>query len=179
MPVRLNLGCGPRAAPGWINSDILRLPGVDVSCDLREGLPLRSSTIDYAVAMHVLQDLAWSDTRPALLELNRVLKTGGVLRLGLPDLERAMRAYLDRDAQYFYVPDEDAKSVGAKLITQITWYGSVRTPFVFEFIEELLMHAGFERITRCPYKQTASVYPDIVQLDNRVRETLFVEASKV
>ncbi len=178
MPVRLNLGCGPRAAPGWINSDILRLPGVDLSCDIRQGLPLRGSTIDCAVAMRVLQDLAWADTRPALAELNRVLKSGGVLRLGLPDLERAMRAYLDRDADYFYVPDEDASSIGAKLIIQITWYGSVRTPFVFEFIEELLMQNGFERITRCRYKQTASLYPDIVQLDNRVRETLFVEASK-
>jgi len=101
-----------------------------------------------------------------------------VLRLGLPDLVRALEAYRRGDRNYFYVPDDDAKSIGAKLVTQIIWYGSVRTPFVFDFIEELLLRAGFENTTRCQYRQTATRYADIVQLDNRQRETLFVEADK-
>jgi SAM-dependent methyltransferase len=128
--------------------------------------------------MHVLQDLPWLDIPRALGELHRVLRPAGVLRLGLPDLERALQAYQRGDRGYFYVPDDDAKSIGAKLVTQIIWYGSVRTPFVFDFIEELLQRAGFARTMRCEYRQTASGYPEIVQFDNRPRETLFVEAEK-
>ena len=36
--------------------------------------------------------------------------------------------------------------------------------------------AGFDRIDRCAYRRTASPHADIVELDNRERESLFVEA---
>jgi SAM-dependent methyltransferase len=178
MTMRLNCGCGPKAAAGWLNCDLICAPGIDVRCDIRAGLPFASNSIGYAVAMHVLQDLPWAEIAPALAELNRVLRPGGILRLGLPDLERALAAYQRGDPAYFHVPDADAKSLGGKLVTQMIWYGSVRTPFVFDFIEELLLGADFLQVARCAYQQTQSVYPDIVALDNRPRETLFVEAGK-
>ena len=139
---------------------------------------MEAEYFEYIVAMHMLQDLPYPDVLPTLCELRRVLKRGGILRLGLPDLDRAIAAYLRRDHRYFYIPDEDAASAGSKLITQLVWYGSVRTPFTYEFIEEWLQKAGFRDVTRCAFKQTHSAYTDIVQLDNRERETLFVEAQK-
>ena len=48
------------------------------------------------------------------------------------------------------VPDEDAKSLGAKLITQLIWYGYSRTLFTSEFIEEMLIKAGFSRVVHLP-----------------------------
>lgn len=175
---RLNLGCGPRPPAGWINADIKPADGVQLVGDILDGLALDDASIAYAVAIHFLQDLPWPDIPKALSELKRVLKPGGVLRLALPDLDRAIDAYRRRDKGYFYVPDEDARSVGAKLVTQIIWYGSVLTPFTFDFAEELLHDAGFSAVCRCPFKQTASSHPDIVSLDNRERESLFVEARR-
>jgi SAM-dependent methyltransferase len=175
-PTRLNWGCGPQPAPGWINADIRAYDGVDLCGDIRDGLALADHAIDYAVAIHVLQDLAWPDIPGALRELRRVLKPGAVLRLALPDLDRAIDAYRRGDAAYFYVPDADAQAIGAKLVTQIIWYGSVRTPFTFDFAAELLGQAGFGDVTRCAFRQTASPFPDIVSLDNRERESLFIEA---
>jgi predicted SAM-dependent methyltransferase len=128
--------------------------------------------------MHMLQDLSYPDIPIVLQELKRVLVPGGVLRLGLPDLDKAIRAYLAGDHDYFHVPDCDARAIGTKLITQIIWYGSVRTPLTFDCVAELLTREGFRRIRRCRYGQTANAYPDIVQLDNRPRESLFVEATK-
>jgi hypothetical protein len=58
------------------------------------------------------------------------------------------------------------------------WYGSVRTPFTYDFIDEWLRRAGFRDVTRCAFKQTHSVHADIVALDNRERESLFVEAER-
>jgi predicted SAM-dependent methyltransferase len=174
---RLNCGCGPTPVPGWINADIRAHAGVDVCADLVKGLPLASGSFDCIVAIHVLQDIAWPDLPAAVSELRRVLKPGAVLRLGLPDLDRAIDAYQRKDPDYFYVPDSDARTVGAKLITQIIWYGSVRTPFNFEFAHELLSNAGFSRVQQCAFRETASAHPDIVTLDNRPRESLFVEAT--
>src|SRR5581483_7505354 len=76
-PRRLHWGCGPKAAPGWINSDALDLPGVDVVGDIRRGLPIPSESVRYASSIHALQDLPFLDVAPALRELHRVLEPGG------------------------------------------------------------------------------------------------------
>jgi hypothetical protein len=47
-----------------------------------------------------------------------------------------------------------------------------------DFVEELLARAGFSSVQRCGYRQTASPWPDIVELDNRERESLFMEGVK-
>jgi SAM-dependent methyltransferase len=175
---RLNWGCGPTPPSGWINADRLCAPGVTLCGDIRDGLALPENSVDYAVAIHALQDLPYLDIVPALRELRRVLRPAGVLRLGLPDLERAIEAWLRHDTTYFYIPDAEARTLGGKLIVQAIWYGSTRTPFTWDFFHELATKAGFRQLTRCKFRSTESAWPEIVDLDNRERETLFVEAVK-
>jgi len=175
---RLNWGCGTEPPDGWINCDIKEGAGIDISCDIREGLPLETASLDYAVSIHALPELPHPDVEPALVELRRVLKPGGVLRLGLPDLEKAMHAYRNGDAGYFLIPDDDARSLGGKLIIQMTWYGYSRSMYTFDFTEELLYRAGFRRVVRCQYRETVSQHPGVTALDNRKRESFFVDAFK-
>jgi SAM-dependent methyltransferase len=175
---RLNWGCGSEPEGGWINSDVKEAPGIDISCDILQGLPLESESIDYIASIHALPELPYPSLEPALVELRRVLKPGGVLRLSLPDIEKAIRAYLDGDAAYFLVPDEDMRSIGGKMIVQLTWYGYSRSMFTFDFIEELLYRAGYQRVAQCGYRETSSEFEGIVELDNRERESFFVEAFK-
>ena len=175
---RLNWGCGGHTLPGWINSDVKDGPGIDLSCDIAAGLPLDADSIDYAVSIHALPEVSYDRIVPVLTELKRVLNPGGVLRLGLPDLIKGIRAYERGDRDYFLIPDDDARRIGAKLVLQLIWYGYSRTLFTHEFIEEMLEKAGFVRITPCAYQQTNSPHPEIIDLDNREPETLFVEAVK-
>jgi SAM-dependent methyltransferase len=177
-PNRLNWGCGPMARPGWINADRLANPGVDLPGDIRDGLPLADASVDYAVAMHALQELPYGDLEPALRELRRVITPGGVLRIGVPDLDRAIAAYVAGEREYFDVPDADAACIGAKLVVATVGYGAVRTPFTFDFAAELLDRAGFRDVVRCELGRTTSTFEDIVALDDRKRETLFVEARR-
>lgn len=175
---RLNWGCGPDPPCGWINADRLRAPNITLSGDIRDGLALPDDSVDYAVSIHGLQDLPYLDVVPALRELRRVLRPGGVLRVALPDLERAIEAWLRGDAAYFYIPDDETRTIGGKLIVQAIWYGSSRTPFTWDFFHELATKAEFRSVTRCKFRHTDSPWPHIVELDNRERESLFAEAVK-
>jgi SAM-dependent methyltransferase len=140
-------------------------------------LPLADESFDYAVSIHALPMISYPDLVPVLQELRRMLKHGGVLRLGLPDLESAINAFQRRDRDYFLVPDEEVRSDGGKFIVHLLWYGYSLTLFTADFVEELLWKAGYREVRHCAYKQTFSTYgPGILELDNREAESLFVEA---
>jgi SAM-dependent methyltransferase len=175
---RLNWGCGPNPIRGWINSDQKVGPGIDLSCDIRDGLPLESDSIDYIVSIHAMPEVPYPDLLPVLRELRRVLKPNGTLRLSLPDLDKGIQAYLRQDRDYFLIPDDEVSSVGGKLIVQLIWYGYSRTLFTYDFIEELLHKAGFRSVRPCRYQETSSLHTEIVELDNRERESFFVESIK-
>jgi predicted SAM-dependent methyltransferase len=178
LPRRLNWGCGNDVRAGWLNSDLLACSGTDLPADIRYGLPLRESCLDYIFSSHALQMLPYAGLVPALRELRRVLRPGGVLRMGLPDFDHAIAAYQSGDAAYFYVPDADAMTVGGKLSVQLTWYGSSLTLLNFEYTRELLYRAGFADVRASSFGSTSSEFAEIVALDNRERESFFVEAWK-
>lgn len=173
---RLNWGSGTAGQPGWINADIRDGPGVDIACDILDGLPLENASIEYAVSVHALQEIPLDKLVPVLSELRRVLVGGGALRLVLPDLMKGVDAYRRGDAAYFLVPDEDARTIGAKFVTHVLWYGYSRTVFVYDFVEELLLRAGFSAVHEVAFRETTTGRDGILELDNREAESLFVEA---
>ena len=178
MTRRLNWGCGPITPYGWVNSDIVAHPGVNVVADIQKGLPLADGEFDYVVSIHALPEIPFRGQAQVLAELRRVLRPGGVLRLGLPDMDKAIRAYTAKDVDYFLIPDEHAESLAGKMIAQLTWYGVSRCMFTVEFAGELLSRAGFRLIVPCRFRQTASEFPGIVELDDRELESFFIEAIK-
>ena len=173
---RLNWGCGRHVAPGWVNCDIKQGPWIDVSCDIRDGLPMPDASFEYAVSIHALQEIPHFDLVPVLSELKRVLAPGGVLRLCLPDFEKGLSAYAARDGSYFLVPDQEARTLSGKLMVQLLWYGWSRSLFTHEYVEELLLRAGFNAVRRCSFKTTSCAFAEITELDNRGAESMFVEA---
>jgi len=174
---RLNWGCGERAEPGWVNSDLKEGDGI-VTADIRRGLPFKANWFDYIVSVHALPELAYSDLLPALRELHRIVKRGGTVRLALPDLEKGIEAYQRGDRSYFQIPDDEMQTLGGKLVVQLVWYGYSRTIFVPDFVDELLFKAGFCAVDRVEFGETRSGYPDIASLDNRRLESFFVEGRK-
>lgn len=175
---RLNWGCGSHVAPGWINSDIKDGAGVDLVADIRQGLPLATGSMDYLVSIHALPEFSYPEQVPVLEELRRVLKPSGVLRLGLPDLRKGIDAYLGGDESYFQIDEDAARTPGGRFIVHMLWHGYSRTLFTADFAGELLEKAGFANVRECPFGETASDFDEITGLDNRPRESLFVEAER-
>lgn len=90
----LNLGCGRRRHPDWTNADLVPA-GPDVrAVDVRRPLPFAAGTFTAAYASHVLEHLVPAEAAGLVRELARVLVSGGIVRLVVPDLEGVVRGYL-------------------------------------------------------------------------------------
>jgi SAM-dependent methyltransferase len=91
----LNLGCGSRFHPDFINIDAVSTSPCVKAHDLLKGIPFSDDSFDVVYHSHLLEHLSREHAREFLRECHRVLKTGGVIRIAVPDLEQIARGYLD------------------------------------------------------------------------------------
>ena len=98
--MRLNLGCGRDIRAGFINLDLVSLPGVDVAYDLDQGfLPFKDSQFDEVYCRHVLEHLEAFST--VMEDLVRILRPGGILKVEAPHCSGPM-AYSDPTHRRFF-----------------------------------------------------------------------------
>lgn len=90
-PVLLNLGCGSRKLPGFINIDME--PGADLQVDLTQGLPFEDGSVQGIVSEHFIEHISQAEALRLLRECRRVLAPGGVLRIATPDLDAIVQAF--------------------------------------------------------------------------------------
>ena len=91
----LNLGCGSRMHPLWTNVDFnVTAPGI-IAHDLRLPLPFETDSFHAVYHSHALEHLDRHDGEQLIEECWRVLAPHGVLRVVVPDVERACRCYLE------------------------------------------------------------------------------------
>lgn len=95
----LNCGCGQRFHQNWINIDYVSHEQNILAYDLRQGIPFSDQSFDVVYHSHFLEHLTKSEGVLFVQECFRVLKTGGVLRVVVPDLEQIVRSYLFAFAQ--------------------------------------------------------------------------------
>ncbi|SEG66244.1 methyltransferase domain-containing protein [Paenibacillus sp. UNC499MF] len=80
--MKIDLGCGLRKHPGYIGIDKEPLPGVDLQCDLNEGIPLGSDTVDFVMASRSLEYVP--DLMNVMKEIYRVCRHKAVVCLLAP-----------------------------------------------------------------------------------------------
>jgi predicted SAM-dependent methyltransferase len=92
--MKLHLGCGSKAIPGWVNVDI-QSGGCDVQDDITvlNSIPDNSAEIIYS--SHVLEHTSRHTWKNVLALWTRKLVPGGVLRIAVPNFEAAAEWYAD------------------------------------------------------------------------------------
>jgi SAM-dependent methyltransferase len=92
----INLGCGGRFHPDWVNADIAPRDPSILQCDLNRKLPFADNDFDVVYHSNVLEHVRCCDALPFIRECYRILKPGGILRVATPDLERICKLYLEK-----------------------------------------------------------------------------------
>ncbi len=95
--VRLNLGCGDKILPGYVNVDVVESragKSPDVLCDLHDLSCFKNDHADEIMAIHVVEHFWRWEIEDILREWLRVLKPGGTMILECPNLLSACEALL-------------------------------------------------------------------------------------
>jgi predicted SAM-dependent methyltransferase len=95
-PYRVNLGCGARFDPSWVNIDIVSTGESVIAHDLSRGIPLPDESAEIVYHSHVLEHIPREEAGEFLSECFRVLQPGGTIRVAVPDLETICRIYLEK-----------------------------------------------------------------------------------
>ncbi|HZG38660.1 MAG TPA: methyltransferase domain-containing protein [Nodosilinea sp.] len=90
----LNLGCGTRFHPDWVNLDSIAHSPDIIKHNLQKGIPFDDASFDVVYHSHVLEHFSQAAGQQFIHECYRVLRPQGILRVVVPDLEQIARTYL-------------------------------------------------------------------------------------
>lgn len=216
----LHVGCGPITPDGWVNLDAswnllaARVPGVRrvlrsvglISataaahawsgniryCNITRGFPFADGAAAVIYASHVLEHIPRRDAQAFMREANRVLQTGGVLRLVVPDLLHYARLYLKQKEQngaepnaandfmnhLLVHPDHGPEPLPLKFYRAYLDTLSHKWMYDAESLGQLFTDAGFREIA--PRGYLDSRIPQIAEVEraNRFEDGICVEAVK-
>ncbi|MEK3834522.1 methyltransferase domain-containing protein [Paenibacillus sp. FSL R7-0128] len=68
--MRIDIGCGPGKESGYLGIDRTQYPGVDIVCDICEGIPLPDNTAEFVMASRVMPYV--NDLFAAMSEIYRI-----------------------------------------------------------------------------------------------------------
>jgi predicted SAM-dependent methyltransferase len=91
--LKLHLGCGEVKLDGWANVDLVGAGAADFIWDLRESLPFPAGSVNAIFHEHLLEHLTYWQGASLFGECRRLLRPGGILRVGVPDFGHYARDY--------------------------------------------------------------------------------------
>jgi predicted SAM-dependent methyltransferase len=91
--VLLNLGSGYVTHPSFINIDALPARHIHYIQNVDNLRPFADQSVDLIYVSHCLEHISYHRVDEVLAEWYRVLKPGGVLRLGVPDFDALLSVY--------------------------------------------------------------------------------------
>ena len=134
---------------------------IDVWADLRNPLPFHNDTVDVFYSYHVIEHLPERVLSFHFSEMIRCLKPNGVVRIGAPHGDNAIRKFLEGDYSWFPDWPESRKSMGGRFNSFIFCRGEHHNIITRSFLEDLLSTSGFHRILTCN-PRTETAHPGVI-----------------
>jgi predicted SAM-dependent methyltransferase len=147
-PIKLDI-CGGEFpyGNGFLNVDIRPLPNVDIVADVAKGLNFADHIVDEILSCGTLEHFYIPTVLEILKEMWRVLKPGGKLTVGVPNLKAILYAYQqgEMDFQLFnqYVYGSVQKDVNPYNVHRSLWDA--------ERMINAMTKAGFTNVAEQPY----------------------------
>ena len=186
----VNLGCGEQGRPGWINVDACAWPTVNCVWDCRKNLPFPNNSVKGIFCEHFFEHLHYKEEVPYFLaECYRVLKSGGVMRIIVPDAGKYLEAYcqegweelsqlrrLDSELTDFF--NGEKYQTKMEVINEIFRQGfEHKYAYDYATLELILSQAGFSTVQR---QEFAKSFMEEFSIDYEMRacESIYVEGVK-
>lgn len=163
--------------------------------DARYSIPIADGAVSAIYSSHLLEHLDREVAQNLLLDCYRVLKSGGVLRVVVPDMYLISKSYVsivDRLADKQLGPADRVDFLAGKIpasdvssaVAGEYYDPDPRRQRLFGHrwmydrwsIRAALQRAGFQQVRECSYRE--GLTPDLDQLDCRPANSLHVEAIK-
>ncbi|MBF0472824.1 MAG: methyltransferase domain-containing protein [Nitrospirae bacterium] len=192
--IKLNIG-GGKGHPqvdGWKVVDIRN--HADIVVDIsRNPLPFEDNSVSAIFTSHTLEHIIPQRLPHVLTEFYRVMdKQNSILRIIVPDTQKAIKAYLERDHAFFNTSDvtliDPDAPIGGKLAS---WLYSTRLDkttgeladmlghvncFDVEYMIFILRKIGFKKVYESQYQKSNLAELRGKAWDRHPMESIFVEA---
>lgn len=181
----MNLCCGTQRVPGWLGVDVAG--DAELVLDLSHvDLPFPDASLDAIACMSAINYFPHRRGAELAREIFRVLRSGGVCRIGVQDMKALAERYVRNDTGFFFQKLQDGRdrfegsTIGDKFAAWFYGYavGAYRCEYFYDFesLAHLFREAGFGVVERKAYRE--SRIAEVDQLDNRADQMFFLEAVK-
>ena len=156
------------------NTNILWADGI-------KRIPENDSSVDVIYSCHMVEHLEKLDVASFFKEARRILKSGGIIRLAVPNIKYQVDNYLkDGDADKFiestHLTRKKPKTIIAKIKYLIIGDRNHQWMYDGKSLCNLLSSAGFEEPRILETGLTTIPDPGMLDLKERSHESVFVEA---
>lgn len=133
--VYLNLGCGSRTSPEFINIDALPFGQTHLVSDIQNLSMFPDNSVDMIYASHVVEHIPRNRLLGTLKEWRRKLKPRGVLRISVPDFDKLLDCY--------HVSGGDVNAVVNQLMGQDSEFNRHYSIWNYNYASRIFNQAGF------------------------------------
>ena len=147
--MKLHLGCGNRYIPGFYHVDYMDYPHVDRRGPVEDLGFLEDESVELIYASHILEHFGRYEVERVLKEWRRVLRSGGILRVAVPNFRAVVELYEREGLQNGF----------SGLVGLVC--GGQRHPLDFHkivfdkpFLTYLLNNAGFAQVREWDWRMT-------------------------
>ena len=147
--IKLHLGCGKRNLPGYIHIDLDTHDHIDYYQDIKSLPMIEDNSVDVIYNCGTLEYFDRYEVGEVLDEWRRKLKTGGILRISVPNFESVLEVYTSNGRNL------DGEGILGLLYGRI----EIETPegfdilyhktvYDFKSLEGVLLENGFHAVRR-------------------------------
>lgn len=133
--VYINLGCGVNTSAEFVNVDAFPFSKTHWVLDIQDLSLFPTNSADMIYASHVIEHLPRKNIIKTLSEWRRVLKPGGVLRFGVPNIDKLIAIY--------QASGGDTDSIINQLLGQDADYDRHCSIWNLNYAKKVLKEAGF------------------------------------
>lgn len=152
----------------------------------KSALPFADHSLDAVICMSAINYFTRLRAEQIVHEVHRILKSGGVARFGVQDMESIARRYIEKDGSFFFqkLPDGrdrfEGPTLGDKFAAWFYGYEIKGVPckyfYDYDSLAYLFKAAGFTTVERKAFQESRLDRADLI--DNRPDQMFFLEAVK-